>query len=155
MSRYYAIGDVHGRFDLLSRALDEIGDLEAQGATLVTLGDYVDRGPESREVVDALMRRSSDPRVVCLRGNHEEMMVNGLADPDAELHWLVNGGAATLASYGGNVPPDHLAWLQAQGHVGQRENGAEVLGNASELQKTHGLLGSLQWSRPALRPGDK
>jgi serine/threonine protein phosphatase 1 len=113
VSRYYAIGDVHGRFDLLSRALDEIGDLEAQGATLVTLGDYVDRGPESREVVDALMRRTSDPRVVCLRGNHEEMMVNGLADPDAEIHWLVNGGAATLASYGGNVPPEHLAWLSA------------------------------------------
>ena len=57
VSRCYAIGDVHGRFDLLSRALGEIGDLEAQDASLVMLGDYVDRGPQSREVVAELMRR--------------------------------------------------------------------------------------------------
>jgi serine/threonine protein phosphatase 1 len=114
VSRYYAIGDVHGRFDLLSRALDEIGDLEAQDARLVMLGDYVDRGPESREVVDELMRRSSDARVVCLRGNHEDMMLSGLEDPGAAVQWLLNGGEATLASYGGQAPPEeHLAWLSA------------------------------------------
>ena len=113
MSRYYAIGDVHGRFDLLTRALEEIGELEAQDARLVMLGDYVDRGPQSRDVVDELMRRSSDDRVVCLRGNHEEMMVAALDDPGAELQWLINGGAATLESYGGHVPPEHVAWLRA------------------------------------------
>jgi len=112
VSRCYAIGDVHGRFDLLTRALDEIGDLEAQDARLVMLGDYVDRGPQSREVVDELMRRSLHERVVCLRGNHEEMMLNSLEDPGAEIQWLLNGGAATLASYGGTVPPEHLAWLR-------------------------------------------
>jgi serine/threonine protein phosphatase 1 len=111
--RHYAIGDVHGRFDLLSRALDEIGDLEAQDARLVMLGDYVDRGPQSREVVDELMRRSADERVVCLRGNHEEMMLSGLEDPAAALQWLFNGGEATLASYGGKPPPEHLAWLRS------------------------------------------
>jgi serine/threonine protein phosphatase 1 len=112
VSRYFAIGDVHGRFDLLSLALDEIGDLEAQDARLVMLGDYVDRGPESREVVDELMRRSSDTRVVCLRGNHEEMMLRALEDPGAEGPWFLNGGDATLASYGGEVPAEHRAWLR-------------------------------------------
>jgi serine/threonine protein phosphatase 1 len=112
VSRHYAIGDVHGRFDLLTRALAEIGDLEAQDARLVMLGDYVDRGPQSREVIDELMRRSADDRVVCLRGNHEEMMVAGLKDPDAAIQWLVNGGSATLASYGGKAPPEHVAWLR-------------------------------------------
>lgn len=113
MSRHYAIGDVHGRFDLLTRALDEIGDLEAQDAKLVMLGDYVDRGPQSREVVDELIRRSADDRVVCLRGNHEEMMVAGLEDPGAGSQWLSNGGSATLASYGGKVPPKHVTWLRS------------------------------------------
>jgi serine/threonine protein phosphatase 1 len=113
VSRHYAIGDVHGRFDLLTLALDEIGDLEAQDARLVMLGDYVDRGPQSREVVAELMRRSAGGRVVCLRGNHEEMMVANLDAPDAESPWLLNGGAATLASYGGRVPPEHLAWLRS------------------------------------------
>jgi serine/threonine protein phosphatase 1 len=96
----------------LTRALDEIGDLEAQDAKLVMLGDYVDRGPQSREVLDELIRRSADDRVVCLRGNHEEIMVAGLEDPGAEIQWLVNGGSATLASYAGNVPPERVAWLR-------------------------------------------
>jgi serine/threonine protein phosphatase 1 len=113
VTRHYAIGDVHGRFDLLSRALDEIGDLFAQDARLVLLGDYVDRGPQSREVVDELMLRSAQGRTICLRGNHEEMMLRGLQDPDTAIPWLLNGGAATLESYGGDVPPAHAGWLNA------------------------------------------
>lgn len=113
VSRHYAIGDVHGRFDLLTRALEAIGDLEAQDAKLVLLGDYVDRGPQSREVVDELIRRSASDRVVCLRGNHEEMMLRGLEDRGARLQWLLNGGDATLESYGAGVPPEHRAWLRS------------------------------------------
>lgn len=111
--RHYAIGDVHGRFDLLTRALDEIGDLEAQDAKLVLLGDYVDRGPQSGEVVDELIRRAASGRVVCLRGNHEEMLLRGLQDPGAAISWLINGGDATLESYGGEAPTAHVAWLRS------------------------------------------
>ena len=112
--RHYAIGDVHGRFDLLGRALEAIGDLEAQDARLVLLGDYVDRGPQSREVVDKLIELSASDRVVCLRGNHEELMVDGLAgDPDETLTWLLNGGQTTVESYGGEIPLAHLDWMRA------------------------------------------
>jgi serine/threonine protein phosphatase 1 len=111
--RHYAIGDVHGRFDLLVRALAAIGDLEPQDARLVLLGDYVDRGPQSREVVDRLIGLSKSDRVTCLRGNHEEMMVRALeGDPQGALTWLSNGGGETLASYEGEVPPEHLDWMR-------------------------------------------
>jgi serine/threonine protein phosphatase 1 len=113
VTRHYAIGDVHGRFDLLAQALTAIGDLQAQDARLVLLGDYVDRGPQSREVVETLVALCDGHRVVCLRGNHEEMMARALdGDPSGALNWLSNGGGATLASYAGEVPPEHLDWMR-------------------------------------------
>ena len=76
----YAVGDIHGRLDLLSQALARI-DAHAKGrpATLVFLGDYVDRGPDSRGVVNCLraLQRTRE-RVICLKGNHEDLMVNGV-----------------------------------------------------------------------------
>lgn len=111
--KHFAIGDIHGRFDLLSAALEAIGDLEEQNARLVFLGDYIDRGPQSREVVEALMAISISDRVICLRGNHEELMVDGLCgDAMDRMHWLSNGGRAALASYGGDVPQAHLDWVR-------------------------------------------
>lgn len=113
--KYFAIGDVHGRFDLLTTALEAIGDLEAQDARLVFLGDYVDRGPQSREVVERLIELSKNDRVICLRGNHEEMMVLGTRGDDifrAE-HWYRNGGEATAQSYRDEYPQEHLDWMAA------------------------------------------
>src|SRR5262249_52357538 len=110
--RHYAIGDIHGRFDLLGLALEAIGDLAEQDARLVFLGDYVDRGPQSRQVVEKLMELCASDRVVCLRGNHEELMVLGLTgDPQDALMWMVNGGQATVESYGGEFPRRHLKWM--------------------------------------------
>jgi serine/threonine protein phosphatase 1 len=114
----YAIGDVHGRFDLLEAMAKKIAaDLSAAPASRsveIFLGDYVDRGPQSREVVEWLIETPplANERI-CLLGNHEEMMLRALADPSEFKLWLLNGGEATLASYGlRSVPTDPVA-LQA------------------------------------------
>jgi serine/threonine protein phosphatase 1 len=115
----YAIGDIHGRFDLLQKALREIardsGGLDATtGTTVVFLGDYVDRGPQSREVVAQLMRgpeRASD-RWICLKGNHEQMAWDAYQPGGNRYLWLDNGGDATLDSFGGAMPTDVLDWFR-------------------------------------------
>lgn len=142
--RTYAIGDIHGQLELLQDAHDKIardrrrtGDV---GAPVVHLGDLVDRGPDSRGVVDYLRtgQVGGEPWVV-LKGNHDRMFRGFLADPGwqdpglrRELSWLHPrlGGAATLASYGVRaaadrpvapvhqeaveaVPAEHLAFLEA------------------------------------------
>jgi serine/threonine protein phosphatase 1 len=102
----YAIGDVHGRLDLLEDLLalirEDAGRHPAEAArTLIFLGDYVDRGPESRGVVDAVM---ADPLpgfgTVRLLGNHEEAMLSFLDGESDGLDWLSFGGLETLLSYG-------------------------------------------------------
>ena len=85
----YVMTDIHGRLTELESLLSQI----PAGARMVFLGDYVDRGSQSREVV-ALVRSLHDKGAVCLRGNHEDMV--SLPDPRC---WLSNGGAATLLSY--------------------------------------------------------
>jgi serine/threonine protein phosphatase 1 len=122
MSLTYAIPDLHGRLDLLDIALEKIiAHSEGTRATIVTLGDYVDRGPNSRGVVDKLMGwQSNTLTLVNLKGNHEAMMwetCNNLAELD---RWIENGGGQTLASYGQSsqqdpnprvVPQAHLQWI--------------------------------------------
>jgi serine/threonine protein phosphatase 1 len=110
----YAIGDIHGRFDLLQKALREIARDSAGAATVVFLGDYIDRGPQSREVVECLMRgpeRAGD-RWICLKGNHEAIAWEASRTGRKLDLWLDNGGDATLASFGGGVPADVLDWFR-------------------------------------------
>jgi serine/threonine protein phosphatase 1 len=101
----YAIGDIHGRDDLLAelRRLIEI-DAGARGMdrrVIVHVGDYVDRGPHSRTVLDQLIGAPlAGFQSVHLKGNHEDMMLRFLADPGEGALWLLNGGDATLQSYG-------------------------------------------------------
>lgn len=90
-----AVGDIHGRADLLD-SLPPVAD----GAVRVLLGDYVDRGPQSREVLERVHARSAAGDWVCLCGNHEEMFVNFLRDPVTNRSWLGFGGLQTLASFG-------------------------------------------------------
>jgi serine/threonine protein phosphatase 1 len=108
--RVYAIGDIHGRADLLERLLELIAADTAKArpaeTTLIYLGDYIDRGPASREVVD--IARAPHPmvdRVVRLRGNHEEAMLTFIADFEMGRLWLDYGGMATLHSYGVRLAP--------------------------------------------------
>ena len=102
--RVYAIGDIHGRFDLLQILYGEIRrDLEKsrpQRSTEIFLGDYIDRGPQSREVIEWLLRSqpACDERI-CLMGNHEDLLLRALSDEDEVAVWFHNGGVATLLSY--------------------------------------------------------
>jgi serine/threonine protein phosphatase 1 len=122
MSLTYAIPDIHGRIDLLDSAIEKILEhSKGDRATIVTLGDYVDRGPSSRRVIERLMGWRSDKlKLVHLKGNHEAMMWE-VCNNLAELSWWIkNGGDQTLASYGQSllenpdpriVPQAHLQWI--------------------------------------------
>jgi len=120
----FAIGDIHGRLDLTTAALDAI-EARAAGADsfrVIFLGDYVDRGPDSRGVVELMMTLSRDHRYVCLKGNHEARMVQCLTGGATEdfTRWMDNGGRQTLDSYGAvdwdaagvAVPAEHLRWMR-------------------------------------------
>lgn len=113
----YAIGDVHGRADLLAPLLDAVlaDAARAEHAIVVGLGDYVDRGPDSRGVVELMLDAARQPSITVrgLRGNHDQALVDFLADAEAGPSWVRHGGGDTLASYG--VPPpadldDMRAW---------------------------------------------
>jgi serine/threonine protein phosphatase 1 len=103
--RVYAIGDIHGRADLLLRLLRRIEDDSrdrpgAERQVLVFLGDYVDRGFYSRSVIDIMLRYLPDGFTpVFLKGNHEVLLLEYLNDPCAAELWVGNGGLATLESY--------------------------------------------------------
>jgi serine/threonine protein phosphatase 1 len=108
--RIYAIGDIHGRIDLLDKLLARIDtDIElrpAERPLFVFLGDYVDRGPSSRETIDRLIEHGAAKECVFLRGNHELILVKCLNDPSLFEKWLRLGGVQTLISYG--VPAEIL-----------------------------------------------
>ncbi len=102
--RVYAIGDIHGRLDLFELLLDIIHeDAAARGPAdtwLVLLGDLVDRGPDSCGVVERAMQLAEGGKVRVLAGNHEEMLLGSMADPETLRHFLRHGGKETLFSYG-------------------------------------------------------
>src|SRR5437868_3122546 len=103
----FAVGDVHGCFpkltDLMQCCVDYAGSRPHQ---FVMLGDYVDRGPDSRAVVKHLRwLGEQDPnRIVCLKGNHEELLLSAVENPSDFPLWIRNGGDATLESYGVDTP---------------------------------------------------
>ena len=134
-----AIGDIHGRADLLARLHESLARLAAgrqdlQERVVIYLGDYIDRGPASREVLDQLCGPPLKGfRAIHLTGNHEETLLRFLEDPQVGGAWLAMGGGATLRSYGVDfapgpqeaedlvrlsralraaLPPGHLAFLQ-------------------------------------------
>jgi diadenosine tetraphosphatase ApaH/serine/threonine PP2A family protein phosphatase len=106
--RLYIIGDIHGRLDLLNRLIDRIGR-DAQhydGANVaVTLGDYVDRGPDSRGVINRLLNNPFPGEYVALKGNHEALFEKFLKEPDIGSYWRQLGGLETLHSFGVPVKP--------------------------------------------------
>src|SRR5580698_953937 len=116
MSFTYVIPDIHGRFDLLRDGLAEISAHAAgQTGTIVALGDYVDKGPDSRQVIDRLRAGAPDGwSLVSLKGNHDAMMVEALRNPAKMNWWQERGGDTVIESYGGdpsNVPAADIEWL--------------------------------------------
>jgi serine/threonine protein phosphatase 1 len=132
--RLYAIGDVHGCADLLDRLMDQIGSEERSAkkpSQLIFLGDYVDRGPDSRGVIDRLLKiRLERPETVFLKGNHEAVFLEFLDDAMEAADWLDWGGVETVQSYGvgdvatrdpvelaeelrARIPTEHLAFLKS------------------------------------------
>ncbi len=138
-TRVYAVGDIHGQLDLLSRTRELISDdaeVDRRARNVVVyLGDYIDRGPDSRGVVELLASRPlARFEEIHLKGNHEDFMLEFLDDPGVGEHWYLNGGDTTLASYGvaraamtegpdrfvavrdrlrGKLPVEHLAFLRS------------------------------------------
>jgi serine/threonine protein phosphatase 1 len=117
--RLLAIGDIHGCSQALATLLERVGPRDDD--RIVTLGDYVDRGPDSRGVLHRLITLNRTGRLVALRGNHDMMMLEALSRCHTPM-WLACGGAQTLASYGirstdlaslpDHVPQSHWHFLE-------------------------------------------
>jgi len=107
--RCYAIGDVHGRLDLLEELLERIREHDLsrprRETSLVFLGDLIDRGPHSREVLQRVMRPGDiGMKVYCLRGNHEDLLLRALSGSPGQIKaWLQTGGHACAKSYGVDI----------------------------------------------------
>jgi len=125
--RFVVIPDIHGELDALKamlracKAVDERLQPLAHDFTLVQMGDLVDRGPDSRGCVELMMglQKAGQGRVVVLRGNHEDLLMDAAFKPEVKLAWLQNGGPATLKSYGEGFEAlagpggPHYQWMQS------------------------------------------
>lgn len=114
-----AVGDIHGMHRLLMRVFEEVVPQLPPETRLVFLGDYIDRGPDSAQVLDTLIRlKRQRPQSVFLLGNHERMLLNARRGRRVNM-FLVNGGQETLASYGldedglDSIPAGHLDFLES------------------------------------------
>lgn len=117
-ARLIAIGDIHGCHLALATLLKTIEPTAKD--TIVTLGDYVDRGPDSKNVIDQLLALREKCNLVTLRGNHEVMMLAARDTPKQADFWWRCGGKETLASYGeslADVPQEHWEFLEGLAHA--------------------------------------
>jgi serine/threonine protein phosphatase 1 len=113
--RQFAIGDIHGCLDALLRLDEELHFSPTD--TIITLGDYVDRGPDTKGVIDYLIQLKTRCNLICLRGNHEIMMLMARDDRSHLASWMSNGGDATLDSYAAtsfkSIPPEHWEFMES------------------------------------------
>jgi serine/threonine protein phosphatase 1 len=117
--RTLAIGDIHGCSLLLDRLLAAVAPTGDD--RLIFLGDFIDRGPDSRGVVDRLIRLQADLGAICLRGNHDQWICRARTISDEYRMWMQVGGAQTLGSYGKapgrsgtmkDIPEEHWQFLE-------------------------------------------
>jgi serine/threonine protein phosphatase 1 len=120
MKRIFAIGDIHGCYDRLKTLMEKI-PIDCSRDTLVFIGDYIDRGPHSVEVIDYLIQlKKRVPEVIFLKGNHEDMLDKFITGAD-RFTYLLNGGQQTLDSYLTKpvqseffpIPPDHMEFFKS------------------------------------------
>lgn len=112
--QYIAIGDIHGCLKSIEALWESIAS--NKNATFIFVGDYIDRGPDSKGVIDFLIDVQSHRDCIFLRGNHEQMLLDAV-DHGSMNHWLINGGNSTLYSYGDdlkitNIPESHLNFIR-------------------------------------------
>ncbi len=153
MKKYFAIGDIHGCLDKLLALMNRL-DVHWGQDTVVFMGDYIDRGPDSKGVVDCVLDlRRKHEQIVCLAGNHESMFLNYL-DHREEHIFLCNGGRDTLRSYDispdeqdrrAKLPPEHLQFFETLLPFYETENHLFVHagvrpGIPMELQDPHDLI---------------
>jgi len=120
MKKIFAIGDIHGCYDQLKALVEKI-PIDFSRDTLLFIGDYIDRGPHSAEVVDYLIQlKKRVKEVIFLKGNHEDMLDKFLSGDD-RFTYLLNGGQQTLDSYlkktvqpeSFPIPPDHVEFFKS------------------------------------------
>lgn len=100
VDRLFAIGDIHGCFDSLKQLIEEKIQLTTSDKLLL-LGDYIDRGPKSKEVIDYILDlKNKGFDLITLSGNHEQMLLDAWEEEDFVGLWMINGGKATLQSFG-------------------------------------------------------
>lgn len=158
---FICIGDVHGQRALLEQALDWIAEDDARDLPIVFLGDYVDRGPDSKGVIDLVMDLCNSRDVTCLLGNHEAEMlrfldVREMTMPVTETgkYWLAEGGGGrhTLQSYGIHGNKDHdFQSLQAQALAVIPQAHLDFL---TSLPRSYGA-GEYFFAHAGIRPGVK
>jgi serine/threonine protein phosphatase 1 len=124
----YAVGDIHGRLDLLEKVFSDIDrDKEGIASTQVAeiyLGDYIDRGPDSAGVISKLIERGRRVETIFLRGNHEQLLLNFIEGANCLTEWSALGGIPTMLSY--RVEADLLA-----GEAPEEEVRAAFIGKMS------------------------
>jgi serine/threonine protein phosphatase 1 len=155
--RIYAIGDIHGRADLLDQVFNRIdADLAKNPVSTsveIFLGDYVDRGPDSRQVLDKLVARKGTHRMIFLKGNHETYLVDFLNNPPILDEWQRIGGLETLMSYG--IKPSINADTAAQARLAAAfdqalpESHRRFLGDL----KSSFTCGDFYFAHAGVRPG--
>lgn len=117
-TKFIAIGDIHGCLKSLKKLMHSLQEstVDFEERCIVFIGDYIDRGPESAQVLDYLISINHDLNCIFLRGNHDQMMLDAIERDDWKL-WLFNGGESTLNSYGAstlnfNPPENHVEFLK-------------------------------------------
>lgn len=156
----YAVGDIHGRADLLRQIHEKIAKdasvAKCERKVVVYVGDYVDRGPGSKDVVDILLNEPLEGfERHHLKGNHEEFLLDFLEDIEAGPAWLFNGGVATLASYGVEVGQPFEYSLNAMTELQARFRAAlpdEHLEFYRNLETSHSE-GDYHFVHAGIRPG--
>jgi serine/threonine protein phosphatase 1 len=157
----YVVGDIHGRSDLLREMLKLIRNDEPPahrvGRPIVALlGDYVDRGPDSRGVIETILALEGDDTLIvgALRGNHDQFLLDFLEDWRVGARWMDYGGRATLHSYG-VVPPRYRSATQEWMSASAQLNELMPPAHRDFLVRTapYGLFGDYVLAHAGVRPG--
>lgn len=131
----YVIGDIHGCPQTTKALVEQVLNPQ-KGDTLVFVGDYIDRGPDSKAVIDYVidLQRNAEFRVISLRGNHEQMLLDAFHNPENFEIWMFNHGESTLSSYGlipadintdnlmDRLPAEHVHFLKSTAFYHESDN---------------------------------